>query len=95
MRFYKTIKKQVEDQVRCDICDTNCTTEQLGSEYATLSACWGYNSLKDETTYEIHLCETCFDKNIEWMKKQRKKFLGCFIYPYEADPLKGQTYPIV
>lgn len=91
MKFYKTVKRQVEDQVRCDICDINCTTEQLGREYATLEALWGYSSKKDGTSYEIHLCEMCFVKTIEWMKKQRQKILGCFIYPHDKDPLEGTS----
>lgn len=95
MRTYKTVKRKVEDQVRCDICDYLCTNDQLGSEYATLEAMWGYNSSKDGKKYDIQLCESCFDEIIEWMKQKRKKILGCFSYPHETDPLKGQTYPIV
>lgn len=90
MRTYKTITKQVEDTVRCDICDFNCTS--ISSEYATLEAYWGYSSSKDGTKYDIHLCESCFDKTIEWLIKQRKKFLGCFNHPHTKDPLKGDDY---
>lgn len=88
MRTYKTIKRQVEDTVRCDICDHNCTHKQFGSEYATLEASWGYNSQKDCKKYDIQICDSCFDKMILWMKKERQKILGCFIYPHD-DPLDG------
>lgn len=90
MRTYKTVPRQVEDQIRCDICDAICTDKQLGSEYATLDAMWGYKSKKDGSRYEIHLCESCFDKIISWMKTERKKFLGPFNYPHVKDPLKGE-----
>lgn len=95
MKTYKTVKRKVEDQVRCDICDYNCTKDQLGSEYATLEALWGYGSQKDGKKYDIQLCELCFDKTIEWLKKQRKNHLACFSYPFNTDPLDGEDCPIV
>lgn len=90
MRTYKTIKRQVEDKVYCDMCGLNCTDEQLGSEYATLEAMWGYSSHKDGHKYDIQLCESCFDKIVEHIRKNRKKILGCFEYPYDNDPLYGE-----
>jgi hypothetical protein len=95
MRTYKTVKRKVEDKIYCDVCVENCTTEQLGSEYATLEAIWGYSSGKDGKKYDIHLCENCFDETIEWMTKKRKRFLGCFNYPHAKDPLKGEGYDIL
>ena len=41
MKTYKTVKRKVEDTVRCDMCDYLCTIDQFGSEYATLEATWG------------------------------------------------------
>jgi len=89
MKTYKTVKRKVEDTVRCDICDSLCTDIQLGSEYATLEVLWGYKSTKDGSKYEIHLCELCFDKIISWMRTERKKVLGPFNYPHKIDPLNG------
>ena len=95
MRTYKTVKRKVEDQVRCDICGSICSVDQIGSEYATLEALWGYGSLRDGTKFDIQICPQCFEEVLDWIKKRRKRYLGCFDYPYETDPLKGQTYPIV
>lgn len=95
MKTYKTVKRQVEDTVRCDLCDHNCTIDTFGSEYATLEAVWGYSSNKDGTKYDIHLCEQCFDKTIDWMKHTRKKLLACFSYPHDTDPLNGKTYKLL
>lgn len=95
MRTYKEVKRKIEDTVYCDMCGFNCTDEQLGSEYATLKALWGYKSTKDGNKYEIHLCENCFDKTLSWMIKKRKRVLGCFDYPYSYDPLKGTNYNII
>lgn len=91
MRTYKEVKRKVEDTVRCDICDYNCTKNQYSSEYATLEASWGYGSQKDGSKYDIQLCELCFDKTIEWMKKQRRNYLACFSYPFNTDPFDGET----
>lgn len=94
MRTYKEVKRKVEDTVRCDICDYNCTKNQYSSEYATLEASWGYGSQKDGIKYDVQLCESCFDNILNHIRKQRKKILGCFIYPYSNDPLDGQCYNI-
>lgn len=90
MQTFRNKSIKVVDKIYCDMCGVCCTSEQLGSEYATLEAQWGYNSSKDETQYHIQICENCFDDVIDFMKKKRRRMLGCFKYPYEYDPLKGK-----
>lgn len=95
MKTYKTVKRKIEDTVRCDMCDYLCTIDQFGSEYATLEATWGYGSKKDGKKYDIQLCELCFDKIIQYIKKHRKEYLSAFSYPINTDPLDGEGYNIV
>lgn len=95
MRTYKKIKKKVEDKVYCDVCGQNCTVDQLGSEYATLEAIWGYGSTRDGQKFDIQICEQCFADTLDWMKNKRRVVLGHFQYPYDKDPLEGQSYNIL
>lgn len=90
MKLYKNKTVKVVDSIYCDACGTNCTHEQMGHEYATLEATWGYMSTQDGTQYNIHLCEKCFTEILDSIKKKRKRVLGCFTYPYENDPLEGE-----
>lgn len=92
MKTFKEKTVTVLDSVYCDICGLNCTIEQVGSEYATLEALWGYGSRRDGEKFDIHICQDCFDDVLNWMIKQRKDYLGVFKYPYETDPLKGEQY---
>lgn len=92
MKTYKKKKVKTVDQIYCDSCGSNCTKDQLGHEYGVLEANWGYCSKQDGTNYEIHLCENCFMEIVEYIKKKRKKTLGCFVYPYDYDPLDGKNY---
>lgn len=95
MKTYKKITKSVEDSVYCDICGSNCTLDQLGSEYATLEALWGYSSKRDGQKFDIQICQNCFEEILIWMTKKRKEYLRPFNYPYKKDPLKGEDYSVV
>lgn len=88
--YEKTIK--TVDQVYCDGCGNNCSKEQLDHQYAVLEAVWGYGSSYDGTKYDIQLCEHCFTNIIDFIKQKRKRILGPFVYPYENDPLGGESY---
>ena len=48
------------------------TDENFGTESATLSAQWGYLSKKDGDTYNVDLCESCFDATISFLKQRKK-----------------------
>ena len=51
--------EQVVDVI-CDVCGDS-TTKTMAQEYGTLSAHWGYGSVRhDGERYEVHLCEDCF-----------------------------------
>ena len=90
MRTFKNKTIKVFDKTYCDLCGECCTDENFGTECATLEALWGYNSSKDGSKYEIHLCEQCFDETLQLIKKRRKQYLGPFKYPYEHDPLNPE-----
>lgn len=92
MKTYKKKTVKTIDQVYCDSCGSNCTKDQLGYEYGVLEASWGYSSKQDGTNYEIHLCEICFMEVVDFLKKKRKRVLGCFNYPHKEDPLEGKSY---
>lgn len=95
MKTYKIVERKVEDQVHCDICGKSCSVEQIGNEYATLEALWGYGSKYDGIKFDIQICDKCFDDTLTWIKQKRKQNLGPFSYPYNKDPLKGQEYSMI
>lgn len=95
MKTYKEVKRKVEDCVYCDVCGLKCTVEQVGSEYASIEAMWGYGSLRDGEKFDIHVCQNCFEEMLDWMKSRRKNHLGCFKYPHDKDPLNGEVYTII
>ena len=62
----------------CDVCGDPCFkaagVQRLDStEYATLSAEWGYWSEgKDMTRHECHLCESCYEKVRKYIEEELK-----------------------
>lgn len=91
MKTYKNILRQIEDKVYCDICGSNCTDDNCGSEYATVEASWGYCSSRDGQSFDIHICDRCFGELIQWMITKRTIYLNCFEYPHNKDPLLGNS----
>jgi hypothetical protein len=94
LKTYKKKTVKVVDRILCDACGEDCTiTEPVNEhEYAELTATWGYFSNQDGTQYDIHLCETCFNEVLSFIKNKRRKILGPFNYPYDKDPLEGKSY---
>lgn len=94
MKTYKKVLKKDIDKIYCDACGKSCTiTEPVDEhEYATLAATWGYFSNQDGQYFDIQICESCFNEVLNFIKKKRKRNLGCFKYPYETDPLEGKSY---
>ena len=74
MKTFKLQQKEILDRIFCDVCGECCTDDNCGTESATLSAQWGYLSKKDGQTYQIDLCENCFDMTLKFLKEQRKGF---------------------
>ncbi len=65
--------EQVVDVI-CDVCGDS-TTKTMAQEYGTLSAHWGYGSVRhDGERYEVHLCEDCF---FETLASLRQSHLKC------------------
>ena len=73
MKIFKLQQKEVLDKVYCDVCGECCTDENFGTESARLSAQWGYSSKKDGESYNVDLCESCFDATISFFKKRKKE----------------------
>jgi len=94
MKTYKKKLTKVVDKILCDSCGEDCTiTEPVHEhEYAELTATWGYFSNQDGMQYDIHICETCFNEVVDFLKNKRRKTLGPFKYPNSIDPLEGKTY---
>jgi len=95
MKTYKEIIRKVEDQIYCDACGKCCTTDNFGTESATLEAIWGYGSKNDGKKYRIDFCEGCFMEIVKFISDKRKTILDCFKYPYDNDPLDGTKYDII
>jgi hypothetical protein len=90
MREFKEEIRKVLSDVSCDICGKSTTNyKEVGPDFATLESYWGYGSTNDGSKYEIHICESCFDETLEFLKQKRKSVLGPFSYPFENDPLDG------
>lgn len=77
----KTI--EVIDDVTCDVCGKSCKDHMDNIESATLSAYWGYSSKKDGSNYDVDICESCFDKTLEFLAKLK----GSIIKPTTEDNL--------
>lgn len=73
MKIFKLEKKEVLDKIYCDVCGECCTDENYGTESATLSVEWGYGSKKDGESYNVDLCEFCFDATISFLKERKKE----------------------
>lgn len=59
----------------CDVCRNPCFKEAgeqrlLSTEYATLSAEWGFWSNDDCTYHECHLCESCYERVRQFIEKE-------------------------
>lgn len=90
MRVYPRADRANMPKIYCDICGDSCRKEH-DNESAELSATWGYDSSKDLTSHRIDLCESCFDRTIEFLRSIRTK------NPAEAalgggDALAGDEY---
>jgi|ERR1035437_3052722 hypothetical protein len=60
----KKMDALVIESVSCNICGNKILDKGCGREYATISAEWGYDSNKDMTRHEAHICESCYDAKI-------------------------------
>lgn len=67
-KYKKVLKEEIEDVI-CDICSKSCKDYMDNIEIASLIAHWGYSSKKDTQQFEVHLCENCFDKTLEFLSK--------------------------
>ena len=63
--------EQVVDVI-CDVCGDS-TTKTMAQEYGTLSAHWGYGSVRhDGERYEVHLCEDCFFETLASLRQSHR-----------------------
>lgn len=87
MRKYSEQICQKLESILCDICGESCKKE-ANNEVASLYAHWGYDSKKDLIRHNIDLCESCFDKTIQFLKEIRTLKLD------GIDPLDGEEYSL-
>ena len=86
---YKKILKKVVDDVLCDVCGKSTTRdENIGADFATLEASWGYGSPHDGTKYDIHLCENCFYDTLEYLRNKSYAHLK----EPNLEPYNGKEY---
>lgn len=72
MRLYKKQYINAIDNVLCDVCNASTKLyDQVGADYATIEACWGYGSKLDGSKYDIQLCENCFILLIDYLRGRR------------------------
>jgi hypothetical protein len=73
--------EQVEKQQRevnvtvdiiCDSCGESCKTD-LGYEFMSMKANWGYSSKKDMERWEAHICEKCVDTKFHFIKFNKEE----------------------
>lgn len=64
----KYVKKTFDDldDILCDVCGSSCK-KVYNIESASISVQWGYESKKDGQYFDVDLCESCFDKTIEFL----------------------------
>jgi hypothetical protein len=68
----------------CDSCNKDCFGG-CDNEFAIITATWGYDSNKDLVNHNLHLCEDCFDKAIEFLKRTNPNRPS-------PDPFDGRWY---
>lgn len=81
MKIKKIKKIKITYEVICDICGCSCKDANIGNEYASLIADWGYASKKDGAKYDIDFCENCFDETIKFLRNKR-------VSQHRPDPLE-------
>lgn len=67
LKIIKKIKIPQVVDIQCDVCGKSCYKHGT-LESANLKASWGYYSSKDGTSYDIDLCEDCFDNTLHYIK---------------------------
>lgn len=88
MRTYKKQYRQVPDKIICDVCGSNCTDDNCGTECAFIDALWGYCSKKDGSKFDIQICEVCFDSTIEYLRNRHKALNYCPIEDGLSEKIK-------
>jgi hypothetical protein len=72
----KVTSKQLVDvvtDVLCDVCGESTSQDGKHSpQFGLLQANWGYGSLHDGESYQIHLCEGCFFSTLAYLKEQKR-----------------------
>lgn len=72
MRSYKVVldKVQIIDKVICNQCGGEIGRDMYGiqDDYLHIEKTWGYNSDKDGSSYNIDICQKCFDRFLEELK---------------------------
>lgn len=96
MKVYKKKLVKAINDVLCDICGNSCiiVADNVGPDFATLEACWGYGSKYDGTKYDIDICENCFTATIQFLRQHRAKHLNMDCNLPTPNAIDGQLYGI-
>lgn len=68
MKTYKTVtvKKEVFDEIFCNMCGEKIPTDKLGyvKDHLNIVKTWGYNSNYDGEEHSFDICAECYGKLI-------------------------------
>ena len=73
----KRMVETVVDRV-CDVCDASVMIDASGHKYeecGELKAEWGYGSKNDGTSYQVDLCESCFNVALFDLRDHRRSMV--------------------
>ncbi|CAM3755078.1 hypothetical protein ACT3TQ_05945 [Halomonas sp. AOP12-C2-37] len=72
MKIIEKVEIDSVTDVMCDVCLCSTRVANVGLEFATLQAHWGYGAKHDGERYELHLCESCFFGTVAYLKQERR-----------------------
>ncbi|MGP9500534.1 MULTISPECIES: hypothetical protein [Halomonas] len=72
MKIIEKVEIDFVTDVMCDVCLCSTRVANVGLEFATLQAHWGYGAKHDGERYELHLCESCFFGTVAYLKQERR-----------------------
>lgn len=72
MKITGRVEVEKVTDVVCDVCRCSTRLDTGGHQFGTLQAHWGYGTTHDGKRYELHLCEECFFRALDYLKQERR-----------------------